>query len=447
MIHIKNRLDQIGPGFCLAKYTDLSLHLESGHAHSCVHPGTHKIPAEEVEKDPGTLHNSSHKISVRQQALEGKRPDECSYCWNMESSGENVISDRTYFSSPYVELIDTIIEKGPGHQHYPRRLEISFSTTCNFKCAYCSPDVSSMWARDIERNGPITTFFGPISLEYVKEKQKIPISDREYNPYIEAFWKWFPEAYQHLDSFRVTGGEPLLNHNTFKVIEWIKTNPKADLQFGINTNLGVPDTIISRFIEQLEEIDSQRSVKSMTVWTSGESAGLANNYTRFGGDYTRWLENIDLVLSSSRRTKIRIMTTYNILSVTTYNQFLDDIAILKRKHPGRIILDTHTYLQFPRFLTIDILTPDFQVLIDEQVEKVRAILKSGLGSEHEVFMAERLQKYFKDRMSNQFPELNTLRKDFYHFITEFDIRSGTRFLETFPDMKDFFKLCEDIYYG
>ena len=38
----------------------------------------------------------------------------------------------------------------------------------------------------------------------------MPIPHREYNPYVEAFWKWWPELYQDLHTFRITGGEPML---------------------------------------------------------------------------------------------------------------------------------------------------------------------------------------------------------------------------------------------
>ena len=30
------------------------------------------------------------------------------------------------------------------------------------------------------------------------------------NPYVTAFWKWWPEMYKNLEVFRMTGGEPLM---------------------------------------------------------------------------------------------------------------------------------------------------------------------------------------------------------------------------------------------
>jgi len=40
----KESLDSIGPGMCLAKWTQVTIHLQMGQTHSCHHPSTHKIP-------------------------------------------------------------------------------------------------------------------------------------------------------------------------------------------------------------------------------------------------------------------------------------------------------------------------------------------------------------------------------------------------------------------
>jgi hypothetical protein len=37
------------------------------------------------------------------------------------------------------------------------------------------------------------------------------------------------------------------------------------------------------------------------------------------------------------------------------------------------------------------------------------------------------------------------RRDFYVFFTENDRRLGTDLLTTFPEYKDFYQLCKDVY--
>jgi hypothetical protein len=71
IIKVKNLLDSTGPGFCLAKFTQVTLHLGTGLVHSCHHPTTHKIPLEEIENNPAALFNTSHLKRMRKEMKEG----------------------------------------------------------------------------------------------------------------------------------------------------------------------------------------------------------------------------------------------------------------------------------------------------------------------------------------------------------------------------------------
>ena len=46
-VETKDKLDNVGCGMCLAKWTQVTLHLQLGHTHSCHHPKTHKISKKE----------------------------------------------------------------------------------------------------------------------------------------------------------------------------------------------------------------------------------------------------------------------------------------------------------------------------------------------------------------------------------------------------------------
>ena len=48
---VKKELDSIGCGFCLAKWTQVTIHLSES-THSCHHVGAHKIPPDELENNP-----------------------------------------------------------------------------------------------------------------------------------------------------------------------------------------------------------------------------------------------------------------------------------------------------------------------------------------------------------------------------------------------------------
>ena len=58
---VNQKLNSVGCGFCLAKWTQVTMHLGMGTTHSCHHPSPHKIPLRELERNPTALHNTSHK--------------------------------------------------------------------------------------------------------------------------------------------------------------------------------------------------------------------------------------------------------------------------------------------------------------------------------------------------------------------------------------------------
>ena len=95
---VNNKLNKVGCGFCLAKWTQVTMHLSTGMTHSCHHPSPHKIPLREIQRNPSALHNTRNKKDKRREMLSGKRPDECNYCWNVEDNS-NSYSDRTFKSS------------------------------------------------------------------------------------------------------------------------------------------------------------------------------------------------------------------------------------------------------------------------------------------------------------------------------------------------------------
>ena len=202
----KDKLNEVGPGFCLAKWTQVTLQLQNGHNHSCHHPRTHKISETEIARNPSALHNTRYKKLRRKEMLQGARPTECDYCWNIEDNSSSY-SDRIYKSAePWSEpYFDEIKNSRWNEDFNPRYVEVSFSNVCNFKCSYCGPEYSSQWLQETKQFGgyPTTPIYN--SYESLEIRDSVPILHSEYNPYVEAFWDWWPELYNDLHTFRITG--------------------------------------------------------------------------------------------------------------------------------------------------------------------------------------------------------------------------------------------------
>jgi len=454
----RNKLNMVGCGFCLAKWTQVTMHLHNGTTHSCHHPKPHKIPLEEILSNPTALHNTKFKKQIRKEMLEDKKPDECDYCWNIENTSY-AFSDRTLkssepWSAPYLE---DILKSGWKNNYNPKYVEVSFSNTCNFKCSYCGPQYSSKWMEEINTHGPYKTSTNYNDIEWFKKEDTMPYLASENNPYVDAFWKWWPEMYQDLHTFRITGGEPLLNKDTFKILDYIieTPTPNKKLSLCINSNLGIPKKLFDEFVNKIEKILDKELVHEFIIFTSCDTWGPQAEYIRNGFDYNLFKERIDFLLDKFKPLTIDIMSTYNALSVPNYKYLIEDVAELKKRHHnpyrywGSSLLLDSSYLRFPEHQTVKILEDSWVTAIDEQAklvdfyEQVRTGVVDGHGfTDIEINKIIRIKDWFTSSEGNKM--IDTNRKDFYKFITEHDIRRNTNFCKTFPELEEFYHKCGKI---
>jgi len=277
----------------------------------------------------------------------------------------------------------------------------------------------------------------------------MPYKQSEYNPYIEAFWKWWPDLYPDLHTFRMTGGEPLMSKDVWKVLEYIKDNPTVNpnLSLSINTNLGVPDKLVDKFIEIAKDLCENNKVRELIVFTSVEATGAQAEYSRFGLKYEKFWTNIDKILTELPKVTVNIMATYNALSVFTYSDLIDRVFEYKKKHANgerywvsALQLDT-AYLRWPTHLSVKILTDEQKQLIYKSAEKalyygIKEFTKDNYGfSNVEIQKIKRLYDYSIG--TSDFNQ-DKYRKDFVKFVDEYDNRRKTNFLETFPQFKELY---------
>ena len=362
--------------------------------------------------------------------LEGVRPSECDYCWRAEDAGN--ISDRTYKSADYSWAYGHLKElpKLPWDSDVdPSYVEISFSSVCNFKCSYCSPNISSQWMEEIERYGPYPTSNKFNNLQWFIQNDQMPIPNNQDNPYVDAFWEWFPEMYKSLKQFRITGGEPLLNKNTFKVLDYIIENPNIYLTFSVNTNMNVPDELYNKFIEKLKIIQEQGKIGHLQIFTSAEAHGVQAEYIRNGMNYEQWMKNLHRMINEVPRVAITIMSTYNILSIPSYKKFLQDmldirlqyrdIAYKNNRNPVAIDMP---YLRHPPHQASFIIPEYLLHYLQEQIDFMEDHREpSTPGQEYtgfydnEIYKLRRIYNIIKAELDSG-NDNTTNRKDFVLFV-------------------------------
>lgn len=472
IIEIAVQNNAISPSFCLAKWKQVSINLTAGLTHSCYHPPEHKIPLNELEVDPSALHNTSFKKTERQKMLNGERPDGCSYCWKIEDSPGNHISDRQYHSLGLQAMQSDVYEEivnNPDPANFnviPSNVEVNFSGVCNFKCSYCSPHLSTEWKKEIDHYGPYPTTVPHNSVDYFKQIGLMPIPHKDYNPYVEAFWKWWPTLYTQLSLFRMTGGEPLMDVNTYRVLDYIIEHPKPDLLLALTTNLCPDKKLLNKFYSKLDKISENKSLREVIIYVSCDAHGQRAEYIRNGMDYDYLVDNADTFLKnynidSGVIYSVSFIATMTLMSITSLRDFIDNTVIgLRKKHNidsakryrQRVFLDT-PIIHSPAWQSVQILPVRYREILRADIEyfKARVIFEHDSMDAHayaqlrdfEVAKLERVLSWM-EQGDNLSPEkLKRDRADFYKFFLEHDIRRGTNFLETFPEMEDFWELCKE----
>ena len=455
---VKSELDSISPTFCVAKWKQTTTHLDTGMTHSCHHPVTHKISVEEITRNYKALHNTEYKKNLRKQMLEGKRPEECDYCWRVEDSVSkedfDAYSDRIVKSaSSWAEgTIDDILSHSWDYDTIPSSMEINFGSVCNFKCSYCNPEISSKWMEEVKNYGGYKLDnFVYNDPSWLKEVDRIPIPHRSYNPYVEAFWKWWPQLVNELRVFRITGGEPLLNKNTFMVLDYLIENPKPNLHLSINSNLGVPKRVVKEFISKMQEIQDKKAVGSFKMYTSCEAQGARAEYIRYGLNYDQWLENCEAIVRDIPDSRLGLMSTYNLLSIFSFKDMMADLLVLKNQYtiqpqrPHTVSIDI-PYLRWPDFMTAWLMEPEWLKEIENTITWMYQNLQQtywpplcGKGFfDHEIKKMERIYVLCKDYIADpsKREEIIMQRKNFVTFVEQHDLRRGTNFNKTFPEMAE-----------
>ena len=430
-------LDTKSASFCAAKWYNATIWLGSGMTTSCHHPPAHLVDIEQVKQNPKLLHNTAQKKHDRELMLRGERPSGCEYCWKIEDMGRDAISDRVYKSKIYpIEALDEAYNTPVETDVNLRTLEIAFDRTCQFACSYCNPAFSSTWVKDIDRNGPYTGLVSDGRNHFTHTHDSAQLYRfGETNPYAEAFHKWWEtDLHKTLQELRITGGEPLMSGETWKLLDWFKENRgKSQTRLAINSNLG-KEVDVDRLLASIDGLE-------VDIYTSNESMGLQAEYIRDGLDWRAWVDNMHKIASSGRVRGLHVMNTINALCLDSLPEFIDFMVMLKHKYGTDFPNFTLNILRFPSFQSPLILSNDLRTYYRDQLDRVLARYQdSSVLQEHEYNHLQRLIDYLdvvKTPHSEAF-ELPKLRNDFKQFYTQYDQRRNKNFVATFPELTEWY---------
>ena len=444
--------EDLGPALCLAKWKQVSLHLATGLNNSCYHPPLHLIDPEAIKTNPSALHNTGHKKAQRKIMLRQERPTECSYCWTMEDNGK--LSDRHYRSGESWAAVDfEKIKYSSGDEDVvPSYVEVNFNHACNLACSYCSPQFSSTWQSEVNRHGGYPTSTTHNDPEHFAGRNR-PIPVKEHNPYVEAFWQWWPKLYPELRHFRMTGGEPLMDKNTYRVFDYVLANPKPNLHLNVTSNFSVEESLWQKYKQSVKQLCEGEKIEHFMQFVSLDSWMEQAEYIRHGLDFDLLWDRVNQFLSEiPGRNSITFIITMNNLSVTGLPKLMAGILGLRKIYSTtyqRVWFDTPVLKQ-PAWQSLQLLPESYA----DQLENLWACMLGQIETiedpfhgfkDYELQRLDRDIAWMRDGQKLDSAYINRNKADFYRFFTEADRRHSTDFLNVFPEMATWWNECK--YYA
>ena len=284
--------------FCILPWMHLATN-SSGNLRVCCNstPGKNLI-----RKDDGSPYklysddlleawNSPVYKKIRQEFLNGKKPDMCQRCFREEEVG--IESARQFVNSKWKEDLQ-YDNNAPFNIKY---IDLRLGNLCNLKCRMCNPFASNQWIKEWSLiNEALTTD------EVIRLKK---MGWPEY----KRTWENIIPLIHSVEEIYLTGGEPTIIKEQHKILDYCIENKIAkNIKLKYNTNLtNIPEHLINKW----------KQFKVVQLNCSIDATGDLDRYIRYPSDWKTIEQNFtDLNNLDNVNTEIHCtVQMYNILRI------------------------------------------------------------------------------------------------------------------------------------
>jgi len=356
-----------------------------------------EVPGIDLRKDTlEDAYKSDYMKDLRQQFLDGEKPETCSRCWEEEAAGKMSKRMNTQVRLKHL-MPDVDYENTEPDQLW--FLDLKLGNVCNLKCRICGSWSSSKWAQEeMVRDGG-----GKEHLAYTHLKKGAWPKDNK------QFWDNANELMKTVKYMEFTGGEPFMIQEHLDLLDFCVSMGRArDIELHYNTN-GTQRIPWWRL----------REFKKVEVAYSIDNVGKRFEYERFGANW----DDIDNMNELKHGMGADIASEwYGLTKAKFHRQLCFTINIQNVYYLDQLLLWAKTkdfasihwnYLHDPWHMNVQYMTPECKEIVLGAIEHNHKIvlpeyekewntlinyIENGPGSDGKVFC-----DYMKktDRMRNQ----------------------------------------------
>ena len=340
--------------FCPLLFQHLATHPHGGVTHCCVADHRNALSSSRdgdrfynLNRDTvhDTMNSESYK-KARLEVLDGKKPKACLRCYTEEDKG--VRSKRIEEIKNYPEYTVDVAREVTDSTGYMKDVQLEFvelrlGNTCNVACRTCNPASSSKWRNDYDALQKATTF----QLTDYNTLEGFRWPERE------GFWDDLLQHCDHVKTFYINGGEPMLIKEHFAFLERLVELGKTDIKLWYNINM----TIMNEKV-----IELWRKFDRVKISCSIDDLGDRNHYIRYP---TKWNDvEKNFLRLKKENFELDITQTVSWMNYSTLDDFYN---FFTKKHG---IYVYHNMVYDPAILSPAVLPKTMRDEIHKKFEQV-----------------------------------------------------------------------------
>ena len=251
------------------------------------------------------IQNSSHMRSLRQQFLDGEKPQTCRKCWNEERSG------RTSKRMHSLNRLKHVLPEGDWTADAKPLmfLDLKLGNICNLKCRICGSWSSSQFAveelNQLQGDDKKNSFHYQMLRQGAWPKENL------------SFWDQIDHMLTDIRYIEFTGGEPFMIEEHFEMLQGIVDRGIAhQVEIHYNTNG-------THYPEAAKSI--WKHFKTVEIAFSIDDIGERFEYQRTNAVWAEVCGNIDRFRDLKEQNSnivLQICTTVNVFNV----RYLGEVA-------------------------------------------------------------------------------------------------------------------------
>lgn len=360
---------------CWVPYKEINFYVPTGYVTYCCKHHFRYVPKLDDFAHGKDFLDNKHLQELKKNLLESEKVEICRTCWRSESKGEQSWRQTEGVIPEQYNNIDSLTASSA----YYDQVALYFDNTCDMKCVYCGPGLSSKWEAEqtLVQQGKVNVEYKRPIVEVNRDKDIYKSRIQKIHEFLEELGK---TAGEHQDCINLTilGGEPLLSPEIkdSKFLDYIHSFFKyADKDFGliftIHSNGNTPKKVLDRFLNDIDNAKLEYKNLQLKIIISIDTIDTPSEYIRSGSNWATVKSNIDTYYTSNAVDQMGFSPTLTIFSIPTLPEFIDYYVNLSKTYNDKINMSVGVAFN-PPHMNPYILTGEFVKYIEVALDKINA---------------------------------------------------------------------------